>query len=730
MNKRMGGIIKEAMNSLKACGGLIEGPTTSAQRRYIADQIVKKSVFAPFFNAMGITRGCQIKRALDYTRSEAFFRYVYQLYCLFWVHNFDRTLLPQFDDVFPESYFNLTQDQLKRSMITIRQLYGATQSTMKVAYYTALGRTDIYKHEKILFSDRLEFLNSMPHETLLNYCITCKDEDAAAAAIVLLMQEQLSTPQCQEFFRLRDNDIGLYLMKHAGARYYLMAFHNIRLSASGNVAASAYYAEDGWIEQITGGRSHRDLNLQASLYAYQLSGALDTMKDMGVLEDTTMTEIFRERQEHMKHHRCLANKLYQMEPDLLATGEVRIAEIPEEVKALAHRLAKIHGPVAITTESAGMHLYIPDPELLSKDGEKELTSRHMAINADKYFGLNRWNVDENPTRENVELYRKFRSQGREVPCCMSMKTGRTTTVEQLLKMRPLEERTNIIRRSESPVIAGDQKKCLVYDEYGNLVPEPPGTVVPLSALEKNHPARKYLIQRGFDPDLLSGLYHVGYCTQALPEDRSKGRYWSKLPAGCRNSPQGRIIFPIEDEAGVKRGWQARAIDYKDNKGNRYLWTDKELWLQIEKEGVDLFATPETPDGFRTLRKYLNAKGLSRNQVVFGIRQAMDITKDLPYDQRVCYVVEGVMDAMKGGAQCLAILGKSMSYFQADVIRRHFGKVLLIADNDRAGKSFTRCIKEELEDVPILEATLPAGKKDLGECSYTEAQELITKALNQ
>lgn len=52
----------------------------SATVRYAADYIVKKSAFAPFFAALGITRGSQIGRTFDQIRGLAFFKTVLHLY--------------------------------------------------------------------------------------------------------------------------------------------------------------------------------------------------------------------------------------------------------------------------------------------------------------------------------------------------------------------------------------------------------------------------------------------------------------------------------------------------------------------------------------------------------------------------------------------------------------------------------------------------------------------------
>ena len=66
----------------------------SAARRYAADYIVKRSVFAPFFAASGITKGCQIARAFDARKENPieFFHVVVKGFFINWYRN---TYLPE-----------------------------------------------------------------------------------------------------------------------------------------------------------------------------------------------------------------------------------------------------------------------------------------------------------------------------------------------------------------------------------------------------------------------------------------------------------------------------------------------------------------------------------------------------------------------------------------------------------------------------------------------------------
>lgn len=730
MDSRVRSKCKVTFTKLRELG--MKDGLNAANINYLNNYLIRKSPFAPFLQSLGLSRGHQLKRAFYDKRTHGRLEDIVKLSYLFHAQHVDEHLVsfPQIER--PDELWQMSQTGWAVIHQFLREEFWPLIRGVRKAKLISQGRAEEYRRSKWEDKELLKRILAMPDETLLDQIAFAHRLECPAYALCLLARKLHLKPGAQEFLERRREDIVHGFISNAAWRYYLALFHNadVFLTDETGEKLSSYYVNDGWVEQITGGISHKELHAMAQTYQYRLGSILRSLYNWDPVPDFTMGEEYAAVRQKLAEHRKLCSTATMIDDDLSIAGDITVADIPDEIKALAQRLSHIHGQVLVTSESSGRHLYIPDPELITKDGEKELYSKHMAINADKYFGLGKWNVDENPTKENQELYRKYRSKGFEVPCAMSMKTGHRTTVQDLLHILPIEQRLNMVRPIQKKVITGDSTtdKHLVYDEHGNLVPEGPGHTIPLSKLPETHPAREYLRQRGYDPDLLEKQYGVAYCDEALPEDRSVGRFWSKLPGGYKNSPQGRIIFPIIDAKGVKRGWQARAIDYSDGRGNRWFWTDKQTWVQIERDGVDLFVTDEDPQGFKKLRKYLNARGFNRNQAAFGIWQAVQLAKNIPYEQRVCYVMEGAMDAAKGGPPCIALLGKSMSDDQALVVRSHFAKVVLVADQDRAGKDFVRCISKKLEDMPILQATLPEGKKDLGDCSYTEAEAILRQAL--
>lgn len=74
----------------------------------------------------------------------------------------------------------------------------------------------------------------------------------------------------------------------------------------------------------------------------------------------------------------------------------------------------------------------------------------------------------------------------------------------------------------------------------------PGSLIPVSHLDMDHPITGYLIGRDFDPVELSDLWRVGFAEYVPPRTR-----------GCM--AQGRIIAPVTVD-GIEIGWQARYPD--------------------------------------------------------------------------------------------------------------------------------------------------------------------------
>lgn len=668
----------------------------SAEVRYAADYIVKKSPLQPFFAALGITKGSQIGRSFDRSRDIHFFSTVVKLYYIKWYYEDN---LPAYNDIpglfKADNWTEVTHRVTSQFREVLRNLRLNTYLSMGVGK-EAEYRQDILKREinRLLkindsaahFLEEAEFVGEFKEAVLL---VACNKGWHTSAEV-------------QQWLKENSDDLADIFMRYGLSRSLLSTLHGFEITVKTGIQQlptleAVTSSVDAEIEY-----SHATVNEMAQAWQDLCLHRLDLIEHCQLMESEYMSD------------------------NIFTSGSLTSTSIPAEVTALAEKLAAKHGPVTITSEASGLHIYIPDPELLQQDGRKELSSKHLAINAEKYLGIGRYDVVTNRTKENKKLYTEFRDKGVEVPCAISMKTKKRYSVDALLRMPPIEKRIEGIGDIRHTVTAADPNKYLVYDENGNLVPEWCGKTIPINQLPPDHAAREYLERiRKFDVDDLSNVWDICYCEEALPEDRAFGRYYSRLPYGCKNSPSGRIILPVYDDQGVRRGWQARIIDFENAHGDKFVWTDKQEWIQVLHSGNDPAVSDEFPKGFAP-HKYLNAKGSQRNALLFGIKQAVKFNEGKPFHRRYCVLMEGPLDAARGGPPCIALLGKSLSYEQAAMIRKNFAVIYTVMDQDKAGQECLKRIRQMLDGLPIHELTVPAKHKDLGACSYEEAKAILPK----
>ena len=211
-----------------------------------------------------------------------------------------------------------------------------------------------------------------------------------------------------------------------------------------------------------------------------------------------------------------------------------------------------------------------------------------------------------------------------------------------------------------------------------------------------HDARLYLRGRHLSSEVVGRHFGVRYCENNL--------LWS--PKFYRP----RLVYPVEAyelptlptwmDKPKKRlaGWQARVIG-------------------------------EPVDGEP---KYLTAKGMRRNQMLYGLAQAKQ------GEQEILVIVEGVTDVWRlyPSVKSVALFGKTISTEQLRLLSLHFQGfpivVFLDADAQAAAKRIRTQIMDtraaEGDDAPVVMATVPKGRKDPGECSKQEASEAIANAL--
>lgn len=366
---------------------------------------------------------------------------------------------------------------------------------------------------------------------------------------------------------------------------------------------------------------------------------------------------------------------------------------------LADALAQIHGKLRVAVERSGTHFYVCCPSCLEEDGEDALSSRHLAINADKAVA----------GRDRV---------------AMCMKCDTVFNVTELLGMQPLEERG--YERIPGEMLIEQQRAADLYepDGHGNVVPKGPGETIPITALPENHPAIWYLRSRNFEPAALHRQFGAEYCIK----ERTDMKY-TRLGHGFKLSPQGRIILYIIQH-GVRVGWQARQIDATDEH-YRYIWNGNRNrlvcvqccdnpeadWLPLE--GWENFDPP----------KYITGWGTRRNASLAGFDAAVQFNRVNNIKTPFCYLVEGILDAARLGPPAIATLGKYCSETQAGLLRGAFQKFVVIPDNDAAGQVLVQTTNQWLGPTGKLTvAHLPTQFKDAGEMDVMSAKAFLCEAL--
>jgi hypothetical protein len=220
---------------------------------------------------------------------------------------------------------------------------------------------------------------------------------------------------------------------------------------------------------------------------------------------------------------------------------------------------------------------------------------------------------------------------------------------------------------------------------------PTDDLVPIDALPASHHAVVYLRGRGFEPKELWDSRMVCYC---------------EVSPGLRPSIYDRIIVPVfqprrralvgpERPVGEElRGWVARSV----GDGNP---------------------------------KYLTVQGMKKSAVLYGLPEA------LAGAGPVC-VCEGVTDCWRTGNNAVALIGKTMSQHQQDLLVGEFvGRPLVLClDIDAAKEAediqgrLLAARRQKGDAAPVVSACLPPGRKDVGECTEEEVKDMVAAALDK
>lgn len=403
-------------------------------------------------------------------------------------------------------------------------------------------------------------------------------------------------------------------------------------------------------------------------------------------------------------------------------GDLRLQELPRRVLLLAEALAKIHGEVRVSRETSGLHLYMASPKALEEDGLVELEKLHLAVNVDKHFEKDAKTVREGRVTKG---------------CARCMKYEVTYSVRQLLSMPPIAQR-GYPDRGPGAVKVFSVERMLVPDGKGNMIPPPPGEVIPITQLPVDHPGPGYLLSRGYDLQRLELQFRCGFCVKEWLNNEGKAPY-RRLPDGFRDTPQNRIIF-FGDIYGVQQIWQARIPEFVQEDGKEkikfYLHPYRNEWVACERQNrvTGKWEPLEhllTGDLKWDISKYKTAMHAAKSQCVLGLDAAIAWNKNNATKKPTGVLMEGPLDAGRIGPPAMPMIGKTLSDAQAQLLIRNFRKIIFVSDNDVAGAKSRASVSHALgRNLELVFMDLPAGVKDMGALNDTEGAEFIGPTLYQ
>ena len=161
-------------------------------------------------------------------------------------------------------------------------------------------------------------------------------------------------------------------------------------------------------------------------------------------------------------------------------------------------------------------------------------------------------------------------------------------------------------------------------------------------------------------------------------------------------------------------------------------------IDSKKENVDLITAIETrldkkPDfeqfdkdliirlnNSALTKSFKNTPGLPKAKTMFNLHRAKRFDK--------VFVVESSFDAIRLeqiGVHAVATLGASVSAKQRELLKQYFNSVIILGDNDDAGKEMSNKLSAILGSMAI-KATLPEDVKDVSDLSDEQLKEFVSK----
>ncbi len=202
---------------------------------------------------------------------------------------------------------------------------------------------------------------------------------------------------------------------------------------------------------------------------------------------------------------------------------------------------------------------------------------------------------------------------------------------------------------------------------------PPGEILRLSELPPNHPARLYLVNRGYDPLALEQNFQIGFCLTV----NDQAYYPMK----------NRIYIPITMRNELV-GWQGRYVGDAD---------------------------------WHTTQKYFGRKGMAKRLMLYNFDEAAR----WPF----VVVVESAASVWKIGGPSVALLGKTLTGPQrALLVQNWLGKPIILILDKNARESMEGIVNEMRVAAtnPIIPLYLP-DDRDPGDYTH-EANVAMIQAI--
>ena len=171
----------------------------------------------------------------------------------------------------------------------------------------------------------------------------------------------------------------------------------------------------------------------------------------------------------------------------------------------------------------------------------------------------------------------------------------------------------------------------------------------------------------------------------------------------------------------------RSIEYFKGRG---ITKDSVIKYQLGySENQDMVTIPvHSPDGMclgfvaRSVegKSFKNTPGLPKAKTMFNLHRAKRFDK--------VFVVESSFDAIRleqVGVHAVATLGASVSSKQRELLKQYFNSVIILGDNDDAGKEMSNKLCGILGSMAVP-AKLPDHVKDVSDLSDIELKEFVSK----